>query len=589
MKTFRIFLSLLTLVLLASKAAPLSAQSPQEGAAPKWAAKMQKSLVSVLSYDANNELLRRGTGIYVDDRGTVVAPYSLLKGAYAAQVVDMGGRQYKVTHVLGADDTYDLVKLQTEASRSEAVRMAPSTAGTAGSRVYSLGYSKRAATTCPSTTVAKKEVVLEKYAYYTLATALPDTHTGSALFSEDGLLLGIVQSPVGGRSGAIDAAYGRDLSISALQTRASSLALSGIHLPKGLPDSMEESLVYLYFQSRAADNDSYMDMLNQFVERWPDNPEGYYRRVTPELDLARFDEADRDLNTYLRLAPDPMVAHANAAQTIHSKLLYQPDKPYEKWTYELALQHNDEALRLARQRMAQAKTDSLREDAEAHALDYQLMRARIFSARQDYAAALAIYNEVNAGPHRAPATLYAASMAREAAGDSVDICIALMDSAIALMPQPLTQEAASYVMRRGQLLAAAGRYRAAVADYNRYDTLLRYQVNAQFYYDRALLEQQARMFQQSLDDLNRAIEAQPAQALYYVEKSALLLRVNMLDECMEAARRCIELNPSLFDAYRILGYAQIQKGDKAAARANLEKAVGMGDTQAQELIDQFLQ
>lgn len=563
------------------------AQTAQEVAAPRWVAKVQKSLVSILSYDAKNELLHRGTGICVDDAGTVICPYGLLKDAYSAQVVDMNGRQEKVTHVLGANDTYDVVKLEVKSLRTPSLRLGGSTTAVNGSRVYALPFSKQEITTCYSSTVQKKEIVEEKYAYYTLSSVLNATCDGAALLSENGQLLGMVQSAIGGHSYAIDAAYARNLTVDALQTKASALALSSIHLPKGIPDSREEALVYLFFQSHSADNTSYMDMLNQFISRWPNCAEGYYRRITPELDLLQFDEANKDLETYLNLAEDKMTAHANAAQTIHTKLHYQSDKPYEKWTYDLALSHNSEAQRLAQQQVAAAKTDSLRKVAQMKVLEYRLQEAQLLSAKGEDRAALAIYDEVNASPYRAPATYFAASMAHEAAGDSADVCLALMDSALALLPQPLTQEAASYVLRQGQLLATMGKYRAAVRAYNQYDTLLNHQMSAQFYYDRAMLEQEGRMFQLALNDLDLAIKMQPRQALYYVEKSALLLRVNMLDECIESAQQCIALSPKLYDAYRIMGYAQIQKGDKQTARKNLETAVSLGDTQAQELLDQF--
>jgi Flp pilus assembly protein TadD len=68
----------------------------------------------------------------------------------------------------------------------------------------------------------------------------------------------------------------------------------------------------------------------------------------------------------------------------------------------------------------------------------------------------------------------------------------------------------------------------------------------------------------------------------------MLLIVNQVDESIEAARQCIALDPENSDAYRIMGYAQIQKGDKTAARQNLQKAVELGDESAQELINQFL-
>lgn len=565
-----------------------SSAQTQEGAAPKWTAKALKSLVSIHCYNQQNEPLRSGTGVCVDNEGTVIAPYEVMKDAYSAQVEDKEGKTWKVTHILGANDTYNVVKLRTEAIHTPPLHLASSTTAGIGSRVYALLFTNHTPTTCPSTTVEKKEIIAENYAYYTLSAAFKAEYTGDMLMSEDGLLLGIVQSPMNGHSYAIDAAFANSLTVDALQSKASTLALKSIHIHKGIPSNREEALVYLFFQSHSADNDSYMDMLNQFIAQWPDCAEGYYRRATPELDMLQFDNADSDLQTYLRLAADKMTAHANIAQTIQTKLLYQADKPYEKWTYELALSHNAEAQKLANEQLKAAQTDSTREVAQAKILEYRLQQAQILTAKGDDRAALAIYDEVNASPYRAPATLFAASMAHDAMGDSADICLSLMDSALALMPHPLSSEASNYVLRRGQLLARMGKFRAAVGEYNRYDTLLNHQMSDKFYYDRAMLEQQGRMYQQALNDLDHAIQLQPSQALYHVEKSALLLRVNLLEECIAAADQSIALSPELYDAYRIKGYALIQKGDKQGARQNLEQAVSLGDTQAQELIDQFL-
>ena len=96
------------------------------------------------------------------------------------------------------------------------------------------------------------------------------------------------------------------------------------------------------------------------------------------------------------------------------------------------------------------------------------------------------------------------------------------------------------------------------------------------------------MFQQSLDDLNKAISLAPNVPIYYIEKCALLLRVNELDDCIQTARQVLRLAPNNADAYRIMGYAQIQKGDKTSGRQSLEQAVKLGDTTAQSIIDKYL-
>lgn len=572
--------SLLALWLLGL--APVAALAQErEAAAPKWAAKAQKAIVSVLTYDKNNELLRSGTGVYVGGDGTAIADYALFRGAHSGVVVDQGGRRAPVERVLGADDAYGVVLFSVGVKKTPALPAASPARAGEGARVYALGFSKGRVATCPSATIEKKDVVEEKYAYYTLSPAFDDKYTGAALFAEDGSLLGLVQSPIGGRSYAMDAGFGKDLSIAAIQTKSASRALGNIFLRKGLPKTVEEALVYLYFKSRSADNEEYLDLLDLFVQTYPSNAEGYYRRATPLADLHRFDEADSDLQAYLRLADDKSAAHAKVAQVMYTKLLYQPEPKYDKWTYDLAIAHIDQAI-------GETQAVAGDGDAEARVLGYRLEKAQMLVAKKDYRAALAIYDEVNAGPHRAPATYYAASLAHEAAGDSLAVQIEMMDSALALFPAPVPKEAAGYVMRRGQLYAAAGKYRHAVLDYNQYCYLSNNKVNANFYYDRSQLEVKARMFQQALDDIGLAIQHAPQEPLYLVEKSAILLRVNMLDECVAAARQCLALDGEMPDAYRIMGYALIQKGEKAQARECLEKAVSLGDETARELIETYL-
>lgn len=558
----------------------------QEVAAPKWAAKVQRSIVSVLAYDENTELLRSGTGVYVGTAGEVVASYELLRGAYSARVADMDGRTWDVECVLGADYNYDVVKLRTTNGKSSPVELSAQ-AVAEGGKVYALPFSKIKLAVCPATTVERSDTVEGTYRYYTLATELDAQVTGDILFDAQGKGVGIVQSPLGGKSYALDLRYGRDLTISAIPTKSTSLALQGIHIRTGLPDAQEEALVYLYFQSRSAGNDDYLALLNEYIDRWPQSAEGYYRRTTILLDLLRFDEADRDLQTYLRLSDDKMVANANVAQTIYTKLVYQPEATYDKWTFDRALGYIRQAVALAEDRLIAATNDTLRQRAELSVLEYRLQEAQVLMASGGEEEALDIYGQINAGPWASATTFYAASLAHEAAGDSLPVVIALLDSAINRLPQPLTADGAAYVLRRGRLLGDAGQYRLAVLDYNTFAEAQRGGLNATFYYDRAMLEQNGRMYQQAIDDLKQAIKLQPRVPLYHVEMSGLLLRVGELDGSIQAATDALALDANLADAYRIRGYARLQQDDRQAARDDFDQAINLGDETARALLNTY--
>lgn len=79
----------------------------------------------------------------------------------------------------------------------------------------------------------------------------------------------------------------------------------------------------------------------------------------------------------------------------------------------------------------------------------------------------------------------------------------------------------------------------------------------------------------------------PKEPTYYAEKASLELRVNMMDDAIKTATKCIELAPEYADGYLILGLAQINKGDKANGMSNLEKAKELGHVQAQAMIEKY--
>ena len=563
--------------------------SGQEAPAPKWLSKAQKSILSVITYDQNREKLNEGCGFVVSSDGAVISTYNTFKEAYSAVVVDASGNKYDVERILGADDVYGLVRFRISNKKTTPLTIASSTASNRGMDVLAIGYTKGKVNVVPKSSIEKKDMVSDnKYAYYTLATEFDGKQEGNGLFNTNGELVGIILSSVDKKSGAVDAAMGRDLSLGALLNRSQSMTYNKIYIKKGIPDSPGEALIYLSMKSRNAGNDEYMDLVNLFIETYPDVAEGYLRRAIPLIDLQRFDEADRDLQTYMKLVEDKSYGHYCVAQTIRDKLVYLPEPAYDKWTYPVALEHVEQAITGMSADVEKETKAEMKEMNEVTLYKAILLKAELLSSSGDHRGAIAIYDDVNASKYKGPATFHACCLEHQAAGDSIDIQIALMDSAVAQFPDSLPAEASGYVMHRAKLYNDAGMYRKAVADYNTFYDLSNGQVSPVFYYDRSQIELQGKMYQQALDDINKAVEMEPNSPLYLVEKSAMHLRVNQLDECIAAAEKCIAMSQQYPDAYRILGYAQIQKGDKTNAKINLEKAKELGDEAAQEIMDKFL-
>ena len=574
-------LTILTFFILHSSLFILYAQSLQP--APKYASKVQKAIVSLNTYNKNGDLLKSGPAFYIGKDGEAIADYSLFKGAYKAMVIDASGKQYDVESILGADDTYSLVRFHVN-TRGNAFLGMVNRIQSVGSAVYALNYSKDKILICPQGAIESFDSLNSKYAYYKLSVNMGDLYVGGPVFNDNGEVIGILQSALGKginlRSYVMDIRFRDELKISAIQNRSAQLALSNIYIAKGLPDTQEECLVYAYFKSHTADNNEYMDIMNRFVAAFPQCAEAYYRRSTPLTDLHRFDEANADLDKYLSLAADKPVAHYNVAQSILNKLQFMPEPAYEKWTADLALSHVNQSLEM--------ESAQSREESAVNIEKGKVLKAQILMFKKEYNDALSIYDELIAADPKNPTYLYAMSLVKQERGDSLTDVIADLDSAIAMFGDPMPAEAASYVLRRGQLYNLAGKPRNAVIDYNQYAYLLNSQVSDVFYYDRSQIELQARMFQQALDDINSAINIAPRNPLYHVEKAAMCLRFNMIDDCITSCNTALGLNANLPDAYRIRGYAEIQQNNLSAAKSSLQKAIDLGDEGAAELMKTYI-
>lgn len=551
--------------------------------APKFASKAQKAILSLNSYNKKGDLMKSGTAFFVGPNGEAIADYSLFKNASKAIVIDAAGKQYEVESILGADDTYSLVRFHVDTKGNAYLKSAQYIQGL-GANAYALNYSKDKISVCPQGVIESLDSINAKYGYYKFSVNMGDNYVGSPVFNDAGEVIGLLHSALGQgtnlRSYAIDIRFREELKISAIMSRSASLALSSIDIAKGIPDTQEECLVYSFFKSRTAGNDEYMDILNRFVAAYPNCAEAYLRRSTPLIDLQRFDEANADLEKYMSLAQDKAVANYNVAQSIFNKVQLMPEPAYDKWTHDVALEKVNKSIEL--------ETAQNRAESPANLIKCKELKAQILGGKQDYDGAISLYEELNTGENRSPAYYYAMSLAREARGDSTSLIVADLDSAIAMMGTPMPSEASTFVLRRGKVYAQRKNYRKAVLDYNQYAYLLNSQVSDVFYYDRSQIEMEAHMYQQAIDDINSAINLAPNKPLYYIEKAGMTLRFNMIDDCISACTTVLQLNSELPDAYRIRGYAYVQKKDMASARRDLQKAIDLGDETAAEILKTYV-
>lgn len=551
---------------------PLHAQQ-----SPKWAKKARSAVFSVITYDKEDKILNTGNGFFISDKGEAIADYTLFRGAERAVVVTTDGKQLPVTHILGANDIYDIVKFRIDAGKEKLTALTIDTLGVqVGQSVWMLPYSTSKSVECTLGKVEERVTAAEHYAYYTLRLPMTEKQVSCPIMNEEGKVVAMMQKPYGGQDNitnyAVDAHFAANLTIGALTGNSATLRAIGIK--KALPPTEQEALVYLYMNS-GREPQEYLSMLNEFIATYPQSAEGLQRRaalyVQSFRDSAHFQLAEEDMIHAQELNPNKADAHYALCRLIATNATHQNPLKFKDWTLEKALEEVDLAL----------LTDTL-------PLYFQT-KGDIHAALGQYSAAYEAYCHVNRSNIASANTWYAAAQALQLTGDTTRTAevVTLLTHAIDTYARPYPREAAPYFWHRAQALITDERPREAVQDYNEYYTLMAGQVSAAFHYYRAIAALNGRMNQLAVVDLSRAVELEPDNVDYLIEQASTCARFNLWDEAITAARRVTELLPDYADAHRILGLCLGQQGKKAEAREALQRAHQLGDPQAEALIKRY--
>lgn len=542
---------------------------------PKWVEKAKRSVFSVITYDKDDKILNTGNGFFVSEDGLALSDYTLFKGAERAVIVNADGKQMPVESILGADDMYDVIKFRVGITEKKVPALQVATeAPQAGSPVWLLPYSTQKSIACTSGKMTKADKVGEKYHYYTLEMQLKDKEVSCPVANAEGKIIGIAQKSSGKDSlttcYAAGASFALSQNINALSL--ADAALRSIGIKKGLPDTEEQALVYLFMASSQVNAEDYRNLLADFIKQYPSSPEGYIRRaatfVYPEKDKTpEFDKAEADMQQALKVAVKKDDVYYSIAKLIYGYQLSKPEKPYKDWSYDRAL----EAVR-----------NALAADTLAV---YTQLEGDILFAKQDYAGALAAYEKVNRSNLASAASFFNAAKTKELMQADPKEVLVLMDSCVARCPQPFTADAAPYLLERAQMRMNAEEYRGALVDYDGYEKAVNGQVNDLFYYYREQAALKGRQYQRALNDIAKAIELNPKDVMYLAEQAVINLRVGRYDEAIQSLQSALKIDPKYAEAYRLMGICQVQQKKKEEACANFAKAKELGDPNVDTLIE----
>lgn len=535
-------------------------------AQPGWVKNASRSIFTLKTFAADGSLIASSNGFFTGTNGEAVSNFTPFKGAARAIVIDAQGKELQVAGIMGANDIYDVVKFRVNSAKTQPLTLSSSVAPV-GSLAYLLPYHEVKAV--KSGSVRKAETFQGEYPYYTVALSMGENQVSCPLLDASGQVIGMMQQPAvlgDSLSYAVSARFVDSLKINGLNFYDETFKLTQVK--KLLPTDIKEANLVLYFAGTQSDSAEYVSLIQDFVQHFPSAPDGYIYRAQQETAAGDFAAAERDMDQALKLANPKDDAYFNYARIIYNKEIYQSAQPYAGWNLDKALQQIQAAISIN------------------PVPTYRQLEGNILFAKQQYDEAYEIYNSLLSTNLRSAELFFAAARCKEMQKDTTAM-LALMDSTINMFSRPYLKEAAPYLWARSEARRNAGRYRDAITDMNDYETIMTATINDNFFYIRHQVEIQGRLYQQALNDINRAIQMNPNEILYYAEKASLEIRVGLYDQAIATAKECIALGAENSDGYLFLGLGQCLKGQKVEGIKNLQKAKELGDTQADALIEKY--
>ena len=534
-------------------------------AQPSWVKKATKSVFTLKTFAEDGSLIGSSNGFFTSDKGDAVSNYTPFKGASRAVVIDASGKELPVVSIVGVNDMYDVVKFRVNGKTQP---LAISSATTpVSSQVWLLPYHE--VKNVPAGTIRKAETFQGEYEYYTVALTMPANTVSTPLINQAGEVVGLMQQPATDKdtlSYAVSARFADSLRISGFGMNEAALLQTKIK--KELPDDQKEAVLALYMASSRQDSASYVNMVEDFIRKFPKASDGYMYRAQIEASSNNFAAAEKDMETAISNSTQKDDTHYNYARMIYNKIIFQADVPYDNWTLDKAL----DEIRLANTLNPQPT--------------YRQMEANILFGQKKYNEAYDIYTELANTNLKGAEVYFSAARCKEMLKDSTAM-LALLDSAMNCFTKPYLKEAAPYLWARAQARLQAKKYRDAISDMNDYEELMVANINDNFYYLRHQAEVDGRLYQQALNDITRAIVMNPKETFYYAEKASLEIRVGLYDNAIATAKESIVIDANDSDGYLFLGVAQCLKGNKKEGIPNLQKAKDMGNLQAEALIQKY--
>lgn len=569
--------TLLLLILICCHLLPATAQ---KNAAPKWMEKSKKAVVLITTYGKDGTKLTSGTGIFVSETGDVLTAYELFKGAEKASVTDVEGKTYPVTHIVGADELYDVIKVKAETPKK--VQFLPVVADplAVGTVAYLLPYTTEKKVSFEQGTITEVSKLKDPYSYYKLSIPLEDAHVNSPILNAEGEVFGLAQADASGKkdiSYAVSASYVNNLAITSTDFLNS--VYNSIAIKKAWPADMEQAQVALFLKSSTQDAKTYLETLNDFIATFPNSADGYLNRASHYAGRrAELASTPAEQEKFLKLALDDIGTaskysdkkgdvYYNQAKLIYSVAVTDTTLTDPAWTVQSAMETIQKAI------------------GEEDLPVYHQLAGDIHFFQKEYDQAYNEYMIVNNSDLASPTSYYWAAKAKEnTPGFNIGDVIALLDGAVEKCGLPLTSEAGQYILERIDWKLRLSQYAEAIEDYNLYYKAMNGSVGSDFYFYREQAKFRAGDMDGALADIKEAVRLSPDIPDYRAEEASVYVRLKNYTEALTCIDAALKVAPDFAACYRLKGICYVRMEKKAEACEALNKAKELGDPLAERLI-----
>ena len=540
---------------------------------PRWIENARKAVLTIEAFDKDGNV-RKGNGFFIQDTGEAIADYTLFNGAVRAVVTDVNGLTMQVNNIMGADDVFDVIRFKVTVPQNVPFLTVAQIMPEADAEVYLL----------PAKEAVQKGIIEEitnikdSYGYYKIDIPLTSLQGSLPLLNSNGEVFAISQVDASGKNKTygISLPYIQQLRITPLSHF--SKAYTSIGIRSGWSDNEDEAQLTLMFYASLQDVPTYLETLNDFINTFPNNADGYLSRASHYVrNKGELAETHAEQMRIMALAMDDLDNSLKRNPKEDEGLYNQAKLIYEVLLDDSTVQSNDWNMMVASEKLQRAlEIDDLPY--------YRQLEGDIAFFQGDFEKAHNMYMMVNQSPFASSLTFYLAAKTRELLPDVNPVeLIALMDSAVA-KSMSIPSEAAAYLQESIDIKMQYGQFGEAIKDYDRLYNVLIGNVSDAFYYYREQAKFRFGDLEGALIDIETAIALNKQNALYYAEEASVYLRMEDPVKAQASVEKALALDAEFAASHRLLGVCLLRQQKKNEACNAFQKAKVLGDPIVDRLI-----